>query len=192
MGKIYTGVSNLAKQVSKIYAGVGGVAKQISKVYAGDEDGIARLVYYPFITYLIQDGVSVNETLTGGWQRRATTLGQGGTAYNPSVSMPYTSKNYARIYIGTNSCGIVEIVNDIDLSNYNKIVLFGRHAAGGNGKLCVIDRLENSIVVSISLSDSQSNQRLDVSNLSGSYDICILVKGTDSNSIVYAYNLWLE
>ena len=44
MGKVYVGVSSVARRVKKIYVGVNNVARQVKKIYVG-VNGVARLVY---------------------------------------------------------------------------------------------------------------------------------------------------
>lgn len=45
MGKTYSGVNDISRQVRRIYVGVNGVAHTVSHAYIGDGNGVARIVF---------------------------------------------------------------------------------------------------------------------------------------------------
>lgn len=210
MGKTYISPSGTAKESEKIYIGdENNLAKEIKRAYIGDSNGVARMVFGPpypppVVTplYLIKDGKSVNTEVTGGWQGRASALDLSGSARIPSImQFPYSSNKYGRLGQGSGdgaNSGIYETINNIDLTYYNKLVLDGYRNSNTYsiyGYLCVITR-PNTVIKKINIvsgSNIRTNNTMDISNITGNYDICLLAKCHNSaTSLIYVYNLWLE
>lgn len=208
MGKTYVGVGSKAQEVKKIYVGVNGIARQVKRAYVG-VNGVARLIYefntMPNPLYLIQNGISINEEYSGGWQGRAQKLiNTSGSATTPSVGH-INDYMYSGISIATGNLmeGIVEIKHDIDMNSFNKIIIEKQSVYNKNNSigeyLAVINRANNSLINYIDIRDTTKDHKktfeLDISSIDGKKDICIILASNPNQSKyvnIRIYNLWLE
>ena len=216
MGKTYVSPSGTAQKVEKIYFGnSNNKAQIIRKAYVGDSNNIARKIFeynpMPNPLYLIQNGAYVNNNYSGGWQGRALVI-IGWSAYAPTLTEKYNNGTNSKpdivFHINLSSKsndqrgGIAEIKNDIDLTSYNSIKVYGyatnagASVSGGVGRLCVINRSNNSVIKTANILTSKNTYTLDISDLTGAYDICIALRTINQSSAYnthgYFNNLWLE
>lgn len=207
MGKTYVGVGDKAQEVKKIYVGVNGIARQVKRAYVG-VNGVARLIYefntMPNPLYLIQNGISINEEYSGGWQGRAQKLiNTSGSATTPSVGQINDYMYSGLSTQGNLMEGIVEIKQDIDMNSFNKIIIEKQSAYSSyysiGEYLAVINRANNSLINYIDIRDTTKDHKktfeLDISSIDGKKDICIILAANPNQSkyvTIRIYNLWLE
>ena len=212
---IFFSQNGTARLPSGIYIGdPDGHALKITKGYIGDEDGVARQIYpfeppsppeppTPTTGYLIQNGVSVNESISGGWVAI-----EGASDYDDprepditqnagyiTISQP---KNTSGQDIGYH--GFYVTKNSIDLSGYSKLHMDGYASysmRGHGGSLVRMKPLGIGFESAVSI-DKTARQTftMDLTNISNSRKIGIRAYGFGKRYSrvleIYVYNLWLE
>ena len=175
------------------------------------EEGLFDLVnniFYPLLPqriYLIQDGTSVNENISNGWELTTNKYDSSDEGRKPDylkgtdyirLSQPYY--NGYKSYSGSYQTKIA-----IDLSNYSKIVVDGyRNSNGvtgsyiGNMLIGYFNSsgsaMESYTAVTIA---SRNIREKNISSLSGTRKIGICVEsnhGVNKYLDAFIYNLWLE
>lgn len=160
------------------------------------------------IPYLYRSGDGC-EALTGGWQARAWAASSYFTAAAPTLTR--NSANMVGSLTGAANAlrsGVVECIRDIDLTGYDSIKI-ECSATGWSGStvegvvFCVCDRTGTYILDRIPArldiipagtgSASRAVRELDVSNVTGTWDVCLALITTESyTSSVTVHNIWLE
>lgn len=148
-------------------------------------------------------------SVTGGWQTRGLKGTDSGLATAPTVVKGETSMTVSLAKQGSsNAAGVLEVANDIDLTDYSTVSfdLSGMTIGSNNYmELLVFDRSitvvksnRSNIAAYTSLKTSTSPPdgvySVDVSGLSGSYDIALWQQNAASSTTLTAtiHKVWLE
>ncbi len=128
MGKIFSGVGDVARQVKSIYVGVNGVARKVTRAYVG-VNGIAKQIYNGR-EYLFNSGVD-NTAITGGWTGGFTQQTNAGENYTMTRMTNQGTYLYGKITATADEavqrCMYVRSVKAIDLTSYHKLFFSWRH-----------------------------------------------------------------
>ena len=166
----------------------------------------------PTRLYLIQNGQFVNNGISGGWQTRAWS--EGPTPIKPEVS---NNSDYIYLTQTKDGGGVLETVNDINLTQYTKIVVdmsgevygiwsaFLLYVTPRNPQyLNSTDRVAVNWMIDTwgnlqTINSGRNIYETYIGNINGSYDLAIYVVNSgwqNNTSNFYAkgkiYNLWLE
>lgn len=213
MGKSYISPFGVSINPKKIFGSPNGLAQHFDKGYIGDENGIARMVYGetippeppgPAKTYLIQNGVLVNETLTGNWEAVSADNLSWNEPRKPNIAFSdgYMTVSQSQYYNGQDIGyeGYYQTKNAIDLSGYSKLIIEGYSdgtSRGAGGSICV---MKSSIAEYDKYTAMNKIIRqefaLNIDTITASRKIGIRCVGYGTRYHktvnVFVYNLWLE
>ena len=148
----------------------------------------------PLVLYSVGDECL---SVTGGWQARGWAETSSSTAYAPTLTLGDTQMTGKYTSSRTYRSGVIEPVNDVDLTNYNTIQIIYDATGGAEGqgtdyiKLMVNDRNDQYINDSIdaqatllyiiwsgpqSATVSQTTVSLDISNITGYKDVFLMFR----------------
>lgn len=139
-----------------------------------------------------------NTPLTGGWQGRAWREASGDTTATPALTR--NADNLYATMSGTYSRGAIEIAKDVRFSGFSKLTMeyiLGGSASATASLLMIIPRDStywgsSYAVASQSLGATGSTKRtlvLDVSAVSGSYDVAVGIRNAGGGSNFRLYSL---
>lgn len=156
---------------------------------AGQVESVT-IIYVP---YLYNHGDECTD-LTGGWQSRAL-KGNDGSIAAKAPTLTKGTNSMTIQWIGSGS-GVCEIIKDVDLTAYSSIKWNGTFTPSGNNnigtKVSVIKRSSSYWYTNSAAFANISAKSLDISSLTGAYDIVIGCQNNESTETAAITEMHLE